>query len=695
VAVFLVIAWGLSLLLVAVLAAYCGGFCFELLTGCDRTTKRHVTNQVCLTALLTGLIGGMAGFLWGAYVVNNTANLGITPGSAIAIAMQRWMVWGALTGVVYAIARLLFAHQSTRPPNTSTPKNHHSKKLAFGAIVLALVILPPFLLRPVFAQLPPTSSLNMGGQLLGWGLGATILWAYAIVPLLWRGLATRDLVQPAREWGFIAGLLLGGWITAGGYAIAVLNTEPITVASSTRPGAVVYAIVRPILFAATFLSTASVMSWRIYTADPVQIRTHLRQKIHHLRHGIAQSSTNPILMWTGLWSVAALLLSLGSRVQADDLWPVLMGGSIAEGVVRFSVFFVGIGVSFGLLATTLSHARQGFGVWIIRVWGWCALGVLLAVLWGLLWWWTVRYPSAISAEWVYLRDPILPAVIQGFAWALVWQSLQPKAPQGLSLRQAGAWRGAIYAATLNLLPLLLVIWYVLDRMTGSGMWSLVNIVLRSVLLAVIVAIAFLVIQNQLTQRGWLTVGGIFLLALALQFSLAQILKIAMVGIGQSSVSLPRLWSQTGELFLMLPLQALQGAMVGGVVGAIAVHPESTPTSAPAPKRSTHLPTPPSQDPLAQARTGKPHAIAALLNKALNSKRITARVTRRAEILQILLEGEQTVPPQDAMVAFLTRGLGKLRSPHLHDIQVAARQAGDQGWRWKTQFTLPQQAGDSR
>ncbi|WP_072620577.1 hypothetical protein [Spirulina major] len=694
-AVFQVIAWGLSLLIVAVLAAYCGGFCFELFTGCDRTTKRRVTNQGFFTALLTGLIGGMAGFLWGAYVVDNTANLGITPGSAIALAVQRWMVWGALLGVVYAIARPLLTRTPTQSPSTPTPNGHHKKNLTSGAIVLALFILPPLVLRPVFAQLPPTSSLNMGGQLLPWGIGATALWAYGIVPLLWRGIAPRHGVRPAREWGLIAGLLLGGWITAGGYAIAVLNTEPITVASSTRPGPVVEAIVRPILFAATFLSTASVMSWRIYTADPAQIRTNIRQKIHHLRHGISQSSTNPILMWTGLWSVAALLLSLGSRVQADDLWPVLMGGSIAEGVVWFSVFFVGIGIGFGLLTTTLSHARQGFGFWIIRVWGWCALGVLLAVLWGLLWWWTVRYPSAIPVEWVYLRDPILPAVIQGFAWALLWQSLQPKAPQRLSLRQAGAMRGAIYAATLNLLPLLLVMWYVLDRMTGSGMWSLVNIVLRSVLLAVIVAIAFLVIQNQLTQRGWLTVGGIFLLALALQFSLAQILKIAMVGIGQSSVSLPRLWSQTGELFLMLPLQALQGAMVGGVVGAIAVHPESAATPAPAPKLSTHLPTPPSQDPLAQARAGKPHAIAALLNNTLQTKQITARVTRRAKILQILLEGEQTVPPQDAMVAFLTRGLGKLRSPHLHHIQVAARQAGDQGWRWKTQFTLPQQAGDSR
>jgi hypothetical protein len=528
----------------------------------------------------------------------------------------------------------------------------------------------------------------MGGQLLLWGIGATALWAYAIVPLLWRWVAPRNLVQPAREWGMIAGLLLGGWITAGGYAIAVLNTEPITVASSTRPGAVVYAIVQPILLWATFLSTASVMSWRIYRTDPAQIQTNIRQKIHHLQTSCQNQSKNPLLFWTGLWSVAAFLTYQGSSLRPENLWMMVMGQAWVEAGLRLLLYIGMVGVGFGLLTTTLAHGQQGFGVWFTRVWGQLGLGLLLALIWGGLWWWTVRFPTPPIA----LLRPIAAAIIQGFASALLWQHLQPTHPQPSARIRAGAIRGAVYAAALNIVPFLLILWDIFDRLTGGGLFSLANIVVRSVVVTVIVAIAWMVIQPQLTRRAWLTIIGFFILAMGLQFILAQVLNLVRMGIGQGSLSLPRLWGQVASVIPRLAIQGLQGAVLGGIVGAIAAQVPrlNLPAASPAPQPD---PSPSTSTPLDQARAGKPHAIAALLNNALQSQQITARVTRKAQALQILLEGDRSVPPQETTIAFLTRGLMKLRSPHLHHIQVAARQNGDQGFTWKTQFTLPKKEGD--
>lgn len=58
-----------------------------------------------------------------------------------------------------------------------------------------------------------------------------------------------------------------------------------------------------------------------------------------------------------------------------------------------------------------------------------------------------------------------------------------------------------------------------------------------------------------------------------------------------------------------------------------------------------------QNDLELAKQGNPHAIAALMNRQLQPKGITAKATLKDGCLQIMLESTQ-VPDQQALVSFM-------------------------------------------
>lgn len=86
-----------------------------------------------------------------------------------------------------------------------------------------------------------------------------------------------------------------------------------------------------------------------------------------------------------------------------------------------------------------------------------------------------------------------------------------------------------------------------------------------------------------------------------------------------------------------------------------------------------------------AKQGNPKAIATLINQPLKSKNITAKVGVKNDCLQILLESAQ-VPDQEAMVAFIRKGLIKLEVS-LNTVKVYARKLGEENPAWNQTFEL--------
>jgi hypothetical protein len=93
-----------------------------------------------------------------------------------------------------------------------------------------------------------------------------------------------------------------------------------------------------------------------------------------------------------------------------------------------------------------------------------------------------------------------------------------------------------------------------------------------------------------------------------------------------------------------------------------------------------------QNPLQLAKQGNPNAIAALINRSLNSQGITAKVIRKDDCLRVLLESNE-VPKQNNLSAFIHNGVLKLEIPEINTLQVFGRQTGEQVPAWSQTINL--------
>jgi predicted aspartyl protease len=96
---------------------------------------------------------------------------------------------------------------------------------------------------------------------------------------------------------------------------------------------------------------------------------------------------------------------------------------------------------------------------------------------------------------------------------------------------------------------------------------------------------------------------------------------------------------------------------------------------------------PSQQSLDSARQGDPVAIAALINQPLQSKGITARVTRKDACLRVLLEADQ-IPDQQALATYLQKNLVRLKIPLISTVELLGKQSCAATPAWRQSFELP-------
>lgn len=87
-----------------------------------------------------------------------------------------------------------------------------------------------------------------------------------------------------------------------------------------------------------------------------------------------------------------------------------------------------------------------------------------------------------------------------------------------------------------------------------------------------------------------------------------------------------------------------------------------------------------------AKQGDPQAIAALINRNLQPKSVTAKVNLKDDYLQVLLESSQ-VPNQQDLVAFIRKGITELGAPCIRRIKVYGSQQGESFPAWDEEFEL--------
>ncbi len=87
-----------------------------------------------------------------------------------------------------------------------------------------------------------------------------------------------------------------------------------------------------------------------------------------------------------------------------------------------------------------------------------------------------------------------------------------------------------------------------------------------------------------------------------------------------------------------------------------------------------------------AKKGNAKALTAILNQSLQPKSVTAKVNRKDDYLQILLESAQT-PDQEAMVSFIRKGLIKLEIESIQTVKVYGRKTGEESPAWSKKFEL--------
>jgi hypothetical protein len=87
-----------------------------------------------------------------------------------------------------------------------------------------------------------------------------------------------------------------------------------------------------------------------------------------------------------------------------------------------------------------------------------------------------------------------------------------------------------------------------------------------------------------------------------------------------------------------------------------------------------------------AKKGNVKALTAILNQSLQPQNITAKVNRKDDYLQILLESAQT-PDQEAMVSFIRKGLIKLEIESIQTVKVYGRKTGEESPAWSKKIEL--------
>jgi hypothetical protein len=87
-----------------------------------------------------------------------------------------------------------------------------------------------------------------------------------------------------------------------------------------------------------------------------------------------------------------------------------------------------------------------------------------------------------------------------------------------------------------------------------------------------------------------------------------------------------------------------------------------------------------------AKQGNPKAIAVMLERSLQPHSITAKVGRKEDCLQILLESAQ-IPEEQTIISFIRNGLVKLGVESITTVKVFARQTGKESPAWQQTFEL--------
>jgi hypothetical protein len=88
----------------------------------------------------------------------------------------------------------------------------------------------------------------------------------------------------------------------------------------------------------------------------------------------------------------------------------------------------------------------------------------------------------------------------------------------------------------------------------------------------------------------------------------------------------------------------------------------------------------------EAKLGDAAAIAALINNSLKGKRIIAKVTKKEDCLQIILESSE-VPSQEALVSIIRSSLMSLAPESVNHVKVYARQSESSPTVWSERFSL--------
>jgi hypothetical protein len=87
-----------------------------------------------------------------------------------------------------------------------------------------------------------------------------------------------------------------------------------------------------------------------------------------------------------------------------------------------------------------------------------------------------------------------------------------------------------------------------------------------------------------------------------------------------------------------------------------------------------------------AKQGNAKAIATLINRQLQPKGITAKAIFKDSCLQIMLESAQ-VPNQQALVAFIRKGITSLETESIQKIKIYGRQKGEEFPAWSEEIEL--------
>lgn len=97
-----------------------------------------------------------------------------------------------------------------------------------------------------------------------------------------------------------------------------------------------------------------------------------------------------------------------------------------------------------------------------------------------------------------------------------------------------------------------------------------------------------------------------------------------------------------------------------------------------------------QNLLELAKQGNPKAIEALINRSLQPKGITAKTALKDGCLQVMLESAE-VPDQQALAAFIRKGVTGLGAASIQKVKVYGRQTGEDFPAWSQQFEIITQA----